>query len=291
MPLAFKKQTFSGSGGRQSFTVTDANFYFVIAVTLTASYSFNVNDYGGPGPQTLSGNWEIPLWNELELGPDPTNPMSYRCWPFCYRWQPGMGATVKIDSVAFPVGTINVYYASSEVPGGLFGLFGGHQPPITQLDLAFEPTLGSGNEYANAGNDPTGHPYTEQQIIYPHFAGLQSSELNLGASGTIPQLNPEIRGKWGVYASGDADFVDMIEDIYKSGVAQAAIAAETSTQPTPAGTQMERGLSSYDLPGTIQKKVDASTTAALPPMQYDMPNTAENVLVAVAVGSGTLGIA
>ena len=283
-PLAFTKQTFSGAGGRQSFTVTDAHFYFVIAVTLTASYSFSVNDYGGQGPQTLSGSWEIPLWNELELGPDPTNPMSYRCWPFCYRWQAGMGAAVAIDAESFPAGEVNVYYAQLTAATS-------NQPPATKLYMAFEPQLGSGDEYANAGNDPTGHPYTEQQIVYPHFAGLQSSELNLGASGAIPQLQPEVRGKWGVYSSGDADIVDMIEDIYKSGVAQAAIAAETSTQPTPAGTQMERGLSSYDLPGPIQKKVDASTTAALPPMQYDMPNTAENVLVAVAVGSGTLGIA
>jgi hypothetical protein len=279
-PLNFTKQSFAGAGARQALTITDSNFYFVTAVTLTASYSFDVDDYG---PQTLSGTWEIPLWNELELGPDPTDPMSYRCWPFCYRWQPGMGAAVSIDAESFPAGEVNVYYAQLTAATS-------NQPPVTKLYMAFEPQLGSGDEYANAGNDPEGHPYTEQQIVYPHFAGLQSSELNLGASGAIPQLNPEIRGKWGVYSTGDADFVDMIEDIYKSGLAQAAIAAETSTQPTPAGTQMERGLSSYDLPGTIQKKIDASTTAALPPMQYDMPNTAQNVLVCVATGIGTLGI-
>ena len=74
--------------------MTDPNFYFVIAVTFTASYSFSVDDYGGQGPTTLSGSWEIPLWNELETGPDPTDPMCYRTWPFCYRWQQGMGATV-----------------------------------------------------------------------------------------------------------------------------------------------------------------------------------------------------
>lgn len=275
-PLAFTEQSFSGSGGRQSFEVTDPNFYFVIAVTLTASYSYAVDDYGGQGPQTLSGSFEIPLWNELEVGPDPSDPMSYRCWPFCYRWQQGMGATVYIDAESFPAGTVNVYYAQLTAATSF-------QSPIAKLSMAFEPQLGSGDEYANGFNP-------DQQIIYPHFAGLQSSELDLGASGAIPQLNPEIAFKWGVYPTGDADFVDMIEDIYKSGLAQAAIAAETSTQPQPAATQMERGLSSYDLPGTIQKKVDASATASLPPMMYDMPNAAGNVLVATATGSGTLGI-
>ena len=275
-PLNFTKQSFAGSGGRQSFTVSDSNFYFVVAVTLTADYSFDVDDFGGPGPQTLAGRWEIPLWNELETGPDPTDPMSYRCWPFCYRWQPGMGATLYIDAESFPVGTVNAYYAQMTAATS-------HQPPITKLFMAFEPQLGSGDEYVNAS-------LGDQQIVYPHFAGLQSSEMDLGASGTLPQLNPEVAGKWGVYSSGDADFVDMIEDIYKSGMAQAAIAAESAVQPTPAGTQMERGLSSYDLPGTIQKKIDASAAAPLPPMMYDMPNTPQNVLVCVAVGAGTLGI-
>ena len=283
-PLAFQEQSFSGSGGRQSFTVTDSNFYFVVGVTLTASYSYDVDDYGGQGPQTLSGSWEIPLWNELETGPDPTSPMSYRCWPFCYRWQQGMGATVYIDAESFPAGTVNVYYAQLTAATS-------YEPPIQKLNMAFEPQLGSGSEYEVAGNDPAGHPYTDQQIVYPHFAGLQSGYLNLGASGAIPQLNPEVAFKWGIYSTGDADFVDMIEDIFKSGLAQAAIAAETSVQPTPATTQMERGLSSYDLPGTIQKKIDSSSTASLPPMQYNMPNAAGNVLIAVVTGTGTLSIA
>jgi hypothetical protein len=276
IPLAFTQQAFSGSGGRQSFTVSDPNFYFVIAVTLTATYSFSVDDYGGQGPQTLSGSWEIPLWNELEVGPDPTDPMSYRCWPFCYRWQQGMGATIYLDAESFPAGTVNVYYAQLTAATS-------NEPPIAKLAMAFEPQLGSGDEYSDAG-------LSAQQIIYPHFAGLESSELDLGATGALPSLNPEVAFKWGVYPSGDADFVDMIEDIYKSGMAQAAIAAETSVQPQPAATQMERGLSSYDLPGTIQKKVDASSTAALPAMMYDMPNAQGNVLVATATGAGTLGI-
>ena len=143
-PVAFTSQSFSGSGGRQTLTVTDAHFYFVIAVTLEASYSFSVDDYGGAGPETLSGTWEIPLWNELETGPDPTAPSSYRNWPMCYRWQPGMGASVEIDAESFPSGTVKVYYAQLLEATS-------HQPPITKLFMAFEPQLGSGDEYDNAG--------------------------------------------------------------------------------------------------------------------------------------------
>ena len=276
-PVVYTSASFSSAGGRQSFTVADPHFYFVIGVTISASYSFPVNDYGGQGPQTLTGSFEIPLWNELETGPDPTDPSSYRNWPFCYRWQSGMGATIQVDAESFPTGTVKVYYAQLTAATS-------YQPPITKLFMAFEPQLGSGDEYANGFNPG-------QQIIYPQFAGLQSSEINLGASGALPQLNPEVAWKWGIYPSGDADFVDMIEDIYKSGLAQAAIAAETSTQPSPATTQTERGLSSYQLPGTIQKKVDASSSVGLPPMQYDMPNAPGNFLLAVATGTGTLAIA
>jgi len=277
-PLTFTSQSFSAAAGRQSFELADPNFYFVVAVTLTAEYSFETDDYGSHGAQTLTGSYEIPLWNELETGPDPTHPMSYRCWPFCYRWQQGMGATVQVDAESFPAGTLKVYYAQLMDATSF-------QPPITKLYLAFEPQLGSGSEYAEA---PA--PFNAQQIVYPHFAGLGSSEVDLGASGALPQMSPEVAFKWGVYSAGDADFVDMIEDVFKSGLAQAAIAAETAEPPTPPVTQMERGLSSYDLPGCSQKKIDAGAAIALPPMTYDMANVEGDFLVCVVVGAGTLGI-
>ena len=277
-PLDFTTQSFTASAGAGSFEVSDDNFYFVTAVTLVADYSFTVDDYGGQGSSTLSGSYEIPLWNELETGPDPTGPMSYRCWPFCYRWQPGFGATVYIDAQTFPGGTLKVYYAKLTDATSF-------ETPIGKLQLVFEPQLGSGPEYAAAPS-----PFDEQQIIYPHFAGLGSTQIDLGASGALPQMLPEVRFKWGIYPSGDADFVDMIEDIFKSGLAQSAIAAATSTPPQPAYTQMERGLSSYGLPGTVQRKVDANSSIALGGMLYDMPNTAGNVLVAIAKASGTLAI-
>ena len=277
-PLEFTSQSFTSVGGRQTFTVTDSNFYFVTAVTLEASYSFPVDDYGGTGPQTLTGTFEIPLWNELENGPDPVNAMSYRAWPYSYRWSPAFGAEVFIDAYGFPTGSLKVYYAAVTSASS-------NVPPITHLSMVFETELGNGPEYADA---PA--PFNTQQIIYPHFAGLGSSELNLGATGVLPVINPEVRGKWGIYSSGDADFVDMIEDIFKSGMAQAAITGAPSDAQLPANTQMERGLSSYDLPGMVQKKPDLSPTLSIPPMLYDMPNTPGNGLVVICVSAGDLTI-
>lgn len=271
-PLNFTSQSLSAAAGAGSYEITDSNFYFVIAVTLTVDYSFDVNDYGGQGAQTLTGSYEIPLWNELETGPDPTNPTTYRCWPFCYRWQPGFGATIQIDAETFPGGTLNIYYAQLTDATS-------YQTPLAKLGLVYENELGNGEEYAEAPS-----PFNEQQIVYPHFAGCGGSAVDLGASGALPQLQPEVRGKWGIYSTGDADFADMIEDVFKSGLAQAAIAAET------AYTQMERGLSSYGLPGTVQKKVNSSSTVAPVPMLYDMPNTAGNVLIAAVQTAGTLSI-
>lgn len=269
-PLTFTSQTFTAAGGRASFTVTDAHFYAVIGVTLTQSYSATFNDYGGQGPQTASGSYEVPLWNELETGPDPTDPMSYRCWPFCYRWQPAFGATIQVDPESFPAGTLKIYYAQLMAATSF-------EPPIQRLHIAFESELGSGTEYADAS-------LTAQQIIYPMFAGMGSSQIDLGSAGVIPQLQAELQFKWGTYATGDADFIDMAEDVVKSGLAQAAIGSNT------AYTQLERGLSGYNLPGTIQKKVDSHASVALPPMLYDMPNTPGNILVVQCAAAGTLGI-
>lgn len=261
-PLNFTSQTFTGTTTPATLTITDTNFYFVIAVTLQETYSFPVNDYGGTGPQTLTGTYNLPLWNEFEVGPDPTGNSAYRNYPNTYSWQPSDGPNVTLfPSLLVAINySVTVYYAQLTSATS-------NQPPITKLRMAFEDELGNGSEYADAPS-----PFNAQQIIYPHFAGCGSSDLDLGIGGAIPQLQPEVRGKWGIYPSGDADFADMIEDIFKSGLAQAAI---SSTDPF---TQMERGLSSYDLPGCIQKRV-AQAVFSPCVYSYTLPNVAGNILV------------
>ena len=220
VPMLATSQTFSYAG-TGSVEVTDANFYSVIGVTCEQAYSFPVDDYGSQGAQTLTGTFEVPLWNVLENGPDPADNSATRNFPFCYNWQPeaygvaGDGPTVHIEDNAQLTGsTIKVYYFA--IKPGVTKLMGVDEPPLAFLRLFFENKLGSGNEYTDA-NLPA------QQIIYDQFAGVASTEIDLGASGALPQLLFEVAFKWGVYSSGDADFADMIEDIFKSGLAQGAI--------------------------------------------------------------------
>ncbi|HVJ09259.1 MAG TPA: phage tail protein [Acidisarcina sp.] len=259
-PLDFAVQ--SGS----SWTVSDAHFYAVIAVTRTVTYNVTFNDYGGQGSVTLTGSYEIPMWNELEQGPDPTFNAAFRYWPHCYRWQPSYGATLQYDAGgAFVTGNINIYYARLKAATS-------YQPPQQRLRLAFESQLGSGTEYSDAG-------LAAQQIVYPQFAGMGSSSLDLGSSAAIPHLLCEVRGKFGIYPSGDCDFADIIEDVVKSGITQAAIGSGTAYTP------LERGLSCYDLPGCVQQKSETSTEAfTLAPIPYNQPNTAGNFLVVIANG-------
>lgn len=287
IPLNFTVQSYSGEQfGPTSFVIStpssspnpDPLFYAVIGVTMIQNYNVTFDDYGGNGPVTFTGTYEVPLWNELQTGPDPTDPNSYRNYPFVYRWQPSYGAEIFIDGFkcgANPVPfnpqnpTIKVYYTQLMEATSFM-------PPIQKMRLAFEPELGSGTEYADAD-------LSSQQIIYPMFAGLGSSDIDLGSGGAIPQLQAEVQGKFGLYSTGDADFADMIEDVFKSGVAQAAIGAETAT------TRVEHGLSGYSFPGAIQKKVVMGFNGSGGnTVTFNMPNTAGNILVAlVDVGPGT----
>lgn len=274
-PLTYTSETVSVNL-TPSVTISDPKFYALVAVTSVENYSVTFNDYGGSGSQTLTGSYEVPLWNELETGPDPTDPSGTRNYPYSYRWKPSYGAVVYLDtqSPAFTVSTLKFYYAALMAATS-------YQPPITKLRLTFEDQLGSGPEYASSG-------VPSQQIIYPHFAGLGSENIDLGAAGALPQILPEVNFKWGIYPTGDADFVDIIEDICKSGLAQAALSA------SPAYTQMERGCSGYNLPGCIQKKFLASVEAfTATDVTYNLQVTAGNFMVVVSTGgsSGSLTIA
>lgn len=281
IPLTFIKRSVAAAVGQifvpSATTSPDPNFYAVIGVTLTQPYSVTFDDYGGGGPVTLTGTYEIPLWNELAAGPDPTANSGYRNYPFCYRWEPSMGASFFIDAADFDLfgftGHLFVYYTQLMEATSF-------TPPIQKMRLTFENELGNGTEYSDAG-------LSAQQVIYPMFAGLGSSDIDLGSSGAIPQLQAEVQGKFGLYGTGDADFADMIEDVFKSGVAQAAIGA---TSGGGGFTAVEHGLSSYHYPGCIQFKMDTSVEMSRNHAQtYNLPVTEGNFLVVIGVttGSGT----
>ena len=112
-PLEFEKYThtinFESWG---SVTVPDDEFYAVVAVTQTITYSADFDDYGGQGSRSLSGSFEIPMWNAAFNGPDPVNTSAYQNYPYAYYWLPGSGPTVTFPFYGFGDGpTVNVYSA------------------------------------------------------------------------------------------------------------------------------------------------------------------------------------
>lgn len=280
--LNFQKLTtaitypFANSNGH--VTIADPQFYFVIGVTANVDYSVTFNDYGGLGSRTLSGTFEMPLWNLNYAGPDPTSQNGFRQWPAAYQWIPYSGPTLN-----FPAGsvggipnytgypgapTVNIYYA--QLAPGTWRLGskskGGTDVPITALRLAFEGVLGSGSEYSDAGE-------SAQQILYPPYAGMGSSDFDMGSSGVAAATLPEVMGSFHVQPTGDADFADMIEDIFKSGPAQAGTGAAV------AYGDIHHGLGCLDFPGTVQKKcVYGGVEPWLNNFSYDLPNTSGNLL-------------
>jgi Putative phage tail protein len=267
---------FANSNG--NVVIADPNFYFVIGVTANVTYSVTFNDYGGQGSRVLTGTFEMPLWNVNYAGPDPTNQNGARQYPAIYSWIPYSGATIN-----FPAGSVggipnivlsgaspevNIYYAQLDGRLTLWGKSGdlGTNVPITALRLAFEGVLGSGPEYSDAG-------LSAQQILYPPYAGLESSDFDMGSTGVAAATLPEVMGSFPVQPSGDADYADMIEDIFKSGPAQAGTGAAV------AYGDIHHGLGCLDFPGTIQKKIlDGGVEPWLASFSYDLPNTAGNLL-------------
>lgn len=267
-PLDFATQS-ATIGLTSEYDITDADFYAVLGVTITQGYSETFNDYGSTGSHSVSGTFEVPMWNQLVAGPDPTANSSYRNRPFVYRWQPSYGAKIFIDEPDLTGDTITIYYAK---------LSSATKPdtPLSKLRLHFEATLGDGDEYDG---------FTAEQILYPQYAGCGSGSLDLGSSGAIPSIVPEVQSMFGLYPSGDCDFVDIMEDIVKSGIIQAAIGG------TAGFSSVQHGLGCFNFPGCIQKKfLDSVEAFTAGPMAYDLPTTAGNLLVVVATSGSTLGI-
>jgi len=274
--LHFTKYTSSHAATSNGFSITvpDSLFYFVMAVTANIPYSVTFNDYGSQGSVTLSGTYEVPLWNVNYAGPDPTNQSGYKYFPAVYQWIPYSSATLHfppgaVFSIPGAPGTvtINVYYAQLEGIGYV---------PANEFRLTFEPQCGQGDAYGTYAGAP--------RFVYPEYAGMWALNLDMGLGGTAPAIAQETVGSFSYNApSGDADHADMIEDIFKSGPAQAGTGAAV------AYGDIHHGLGCLDFPGTIQKKFVSGGASGLTTATYDLPNTAGNFLICV-VNSQTTGI-
>lgn len=281
--LNFAKYTYSSSFiGPATLTVPDDMLYAVIAVTITIPYSATFNDYGGQGESTQSGTYEVPLWNAAYNGPDPVHASGQRNSPYTYWWLPTNGRTIQLPYApqgAYPAGgyDINVYYAQIpneaqfltsviQGPTGLGAGKSGANTPMGALNLEFENSLGDGSEFT--GTDSTsGNPLSDEQIIYPHYAGLGSQSFAMGSSQTFPEVKPELLGTFPVNPTGDADFADMVEDLFY-GATQAGFHNDNPQTP------IQHGLNCGQRPGTVQQ-VNFEYTAALDSSDtfiYPLPN-------------------
>ena len=273
-----------------SVTIPDSMFYCLLAVTCTAEYDVTFNDYGAGGSAQNSGSYEVPLWNLAYSRPNPA--ADFDPLPYFYHWTPASGPTITFEYTNLPGSTLNFYYAAM-LPGGDkvsgsstdSGVTESGPTPLAALRLTFESELGTGPEFD--GNDQNGNPYNLQQILYPHYAGVGSANLDLGAGGMAPAMRFEILGTYPYYPTGDADFADMIVDIFGKAVNQAGFAADL------AYSQVQHALACYDFPGTIYKK--GYSFPGGPPssivLTYDQPNTAGNfILTAISVAGGGPGL-
>jgi len=260
-----------------TFTIPDPNFYAILGVTFVLPYTVTFNDYGGTGPRTLSGTYECPLWNAAYQGPDPAGNSAYRQFPNYYYWAPGSGPSIKFDPYCTGNGDYKIYYARTNPNGSaVYGKSNADTPiPVAALRLTFEPVLGDGPEYSP--------DFTAQQILYPHYAGLGSPDFDLGTTQTMPDTRPEVLGTYPVWPTGDADFADMVEDIFKQGLSQAGLGS------SPPFSTIQRGLNCYDYPGLVQQKLISGLATTVWPLStnediatYDLPNTAGHFLICFA---------
>jgi hypothetical protein len=265
-PLDFLTYSTTLSGA-STITIPDANFYFLIGVTVETSLTGSFNDYGAQGSSSYTSFVsEYPLWNSSLHGPDLVDASGSRWWPFVYKWVPGDGAVVTLPFiVSFGApswgipngnGNIHFYYAA-------LSALNKRIVPATSFRLTFESQLGNNNA-AYAG-------FSGQQIIYPFYAGASSPNFDLGAMGMIQDTRVEVMGSHTLYKTGDADFFDMIEDVLKSGMLQ--VGAQLG--------QVHRGVNLNDLPGPIQKNLFAQLEPMSPTVTYRQPNAAGNILIGI----------
>ena len=302
-----------------SFAVPDPHLYAVVAVTVTVPYyvdgawagSVTFDDYGAQGPSTLTGSYEVPLWNAAYSGPDPAHSSACRNNPFAYWWTPANGATIEL--LYGPLGTmpiggwdLNVYYA--QVPNfdevsqnilqtnlGLNGQKSNADTPIGALNLVVEQELGDGPEFFGVFSG-TVNPLSDEQIVYPHYFGAGSESFAMGSTQTFPQVSVEVEGAFPVNPSGsftgiagdgsgaDADFADIVEDLFY-GATQAGFGADNPQTP------IQHGLNCAQNPRCVQQAnyIFEPTLIEddLPPWFYPLPNVAGNWLVVIATQTGS----
>ncbi|MGA7512272.1 MAG: hypothetical protein WBW46_05225 [Candidatus Sulfotelmatobacter sp.] len=188
--IAFNWLCIIGNTGQQPGS--DLGVYWMPTVNPGEQWLYNTYDnYANSGAGSVAwrpGNWEF--------GATYCNNAS--CTFGVGTDHSGEGWSVEFDA---PVtGVITVYFGYTEE---------NHDNPITFIKYEFEPVLGSGNEFSGSQSG--------QQILYPELSGFGGVAVDLGSSGTAPELDTECEGLYALTKSGQCNPADLILDIILSG--------------------------------------------------------------------------
>lgn len=197
-------ETYTVTGGGGSYTVTQAaNFWYDNGVSRGDTYSVNANDYGSPGPVTLTGTQQTPM---VYAGSAATGQYSRSAGVYTFA----AGDAGKVMTISYVYAT--PVSGTNGTPASLIGfaLFQGTRP---QSPWSYLTSLHPGQDLSYSG------------ITYLGFA-----QINLGASAAMPNLSYELQGLF-PYGGGivDANPKDVINDLltnslYGAGLAAAEIA-------------------------------------------------------------------
>lgn len=184
----------------------------IIGCTIAETFSASFNDFGAPGPVSLSGTWERPLWNQSFPIPGRADSGAYTArTPYLWNWN-GVSTIGSSVTVTFPSAlngkTVTVYYGVPAIFNSNGDFVSSEVTPLTVLNMEWEQTYGSGSEYAN---------YVDQQLVQAWCCGLGSPTFDLGPSNAMPNLNFEFIGAFTYWPNGDCDVCDIATDILYSG--------------------------------------------------------------------------
>lgn len=206
-PVLTSSQTFTSSP--MTISNNPGPLLGIISVLGTVDVSTTFNDFGAPGPVTVSGQQQIPLYPRGQSGsfgniaPGGLDFALYS--PGIYSVSAGStpntitidaGHGINVDS-GHPV-TVNYIYSPKS------------KPPLAQAGLVFEPQLGNGNAFTF----PNGSQY---QVIYPEFAGISGMNVDLGTGNSAPNDNFEVLSLYAYNPNGDANPADAILDVILAG--------------------------------------------------------------------------
>lgn len=190
----------------------------ILGVLATVNVNSTFNDYGAPGPVTITGQQSIPCYPAgangsqaafAMLSPGGFDWSTWSSLPFYSVSDGGHG-----DNVPRAVNVSNVIVNAGNPVTVFFFYSGPAKTPLTQSALIHERVLG------NAGI---------QAISYPEFAGIGGTNVDLGTGNTAPNDNFEVIGLYGISQNGDANPADAILDIILGGNPAAMPAAPVNT--------------------------------------------------------------